>query len=313
MYSNYLPSAEHLRRLQAVATGQPVAVIDSEALAIELAPQLEIVLGHRYLRQIMPGAQRLRWVQSSASGVDHLPCALLAERGVSLTRNPCNSEAIAHHAIALAWGLQRRLPAAVQAQQQGRWAAPFAMLPAPRRALVLGLGEIGCRVAAMLRGLGVHVRGCARSGSAAQIAACDEFIASDAWRAALPDTDLLVLALPLSRQTRGCVGANELAALPAHAVLVNVARAGLIDLAAVLDALRHGRLGAAGLDLLDPVPAADDPLWQVPGLLITPKVAAYHPRMQADFEAFAEAQLDRFRRSLPLQARVDPAQFTECS
>ncbi|MGD9946391.1 MAG: NAD(P)-dependent oxidoreductase [Burkholderiaceae bacterium] len=311
MYSNYSPSAAHLHRLRALAGDDAVAEIGDEASALALAPQLEIVLGHRYLRQIMPRAERLRWVQSSAAGVDHLPCPELAERGVLLSRNPVNSDAIAHHVIAMAWALQRRLPAAVDAQRAGRWAAPFVMLPAPRRALVLGLGEIGLRVAALLRGLGVHVRGSSRSGSPTQRAACDEFVDAGRWHAVLPDTDLLVLALPLTRDTRLCIGAAELARLPADAVLINVARAGLVDLAEVIGALQRGQLGGAGLDVLDPVPAADDALWRMPELLITPKVSAYHPRMQADFESFVESQLLRFRSGQPLQSTVDAAAYGE--
>jgi phosphoglycerate dehydrogenase-like enzyme len=163
------------------------------------------------------------------------------------------------------------------------------------------------QVAPLLRGLGLHVYGAARSGSAAQRQACDEFVDVERWRDVLGTTDLLVLALPLDATTRGCVGARELAALPRHAIVVNVARDGVIDRTALLEALRGGHIGGAALDALDPVPAHDDPLWTTPNLLITPKVAAYHPLMQDKFEAFAEAQLQRHLAHVPVEAIVDLA------
>jgi phosphoglycerate dehydrogenase-like enzyme len=308
MYSNFAPSAGHVERLAALAGAARVVVAADEAGALANAGQTRIVLGHRYLRQLLPHAPGLRWVQSSAAGYDHLPWRELAARSISLSRNPLNATAIAQHAIALAWALLRRLPDAMQAQARGEWAAPFAMLPLPRTALVLGLGAIGLAVARCLRGLGLYVRGSANSGSAAQRDACDEFVAANRWRDALCDTDILVLALPLDATTRGGIGAAELAALPAHAIVINVARDGLIDRAALVAALRSQRLGGAGLDVLDPVPTANDALWTTPNLLITPKVAAYHPGMQQHFEAFAEAQTRRFLAGEPLDAVVDLAQ-----
>jgi len=305
MYSNFAPSAAHVERLAALAGGAPVFVAADEAGAIAHAAQTKIVLGHRYLRQLLAQAPALRWVQSTAAGYDQLPWRELAERGIALTRNTMNSPAIAQHAIALAWALLRRLPDAVRAQLHGRWAAPFAVLPLPRTALVLGLGAIGRETARLLRGLGLHVRGSANSGSSEQRLACDEFVAADRWRDALGNTDILVLALPIDAATRGCIGVNELAALPEHAIVVNVARDGLIDRGALIDALRSQRLGGAGLDVLDPVPAPDDPLWSTPNLLITPKMSAYHPGMQEKFEAFAEAQVRRFLAGEPLEAAVD--------
>jgi phosphoglycerate dehydrogenase-like enzyme len=307
MYSNFAPSAEHVHRLQELAGSANVAVAASEDSALAHAPSTQVVLGHRWLRQLLPHAPGLRWVQSSAAGYDQLPWAELARRGITLTRNPMNSASIAHHAVALAWALLRRLPDAVQAQSERRWAAPFAMLPLPRKALVLGLGAIGMQVARLLRGLGLHVRGTSNSGSTVQRDACDEFVAASHWRDALPDTDILVLALPLDETTRGCIGARELAALPAHAVLVNIARGGLVDRPALLEALRGGRIGGAGLDALDPIPATDDPLWTTPNLLITPKVSAYHPDMQRKFETFAELQTRRFLSGAPLEAVADLA------
>jgi phosphoglycerate dehydrogenase-like enzyme len=181
------------------------------------------------------------------------------------------------------------------------------MLPLPRTALVLGLGAIGMHAAKLLRGLGLRVRGCDLLLTSARQQVCDEFVGPDHWRDALADTDILVLALPLTETTRHCIGERELDLLPEHAILVNVARAALVDLPELIDALRDSRIGAAALDVLDPVPGPDDPLWRIPNLLITPKVAAFHPGMQEEFEAFAEAQVRRFLSGATLEAIVAPS------
>jgi len=304
MYSNYVPSADHVRRLEDIAGPGNVAVARIETEALACAGSTQIVLGHRFLRQLLPQAPRLRWVQTTAAGFDQLPWRELRDRGVVLSRNPLNARSIAHHAISLAWALLRRLPPAMHDQVRGIWSPPPAMLPLPRTALVLGLGAVGTQVAKLLRGLGLRVRGGDRSPTDAMLQACDELLDADHWRGALADTDILVLAVPLDDDTRHCIGARELGLLPRHALVINIARAGVVDLAALADALRSGAIGGAGLDVLDPVPAADDPVWTTPNLLITPKVAAFHPDMQADFEAFAEAQAKRFLSGAQLEAVV---------
>src|SRR5580765_6232305 len=108
------------------------------------------------------------------------------------------------------------------------------MLPLPRTALVLGLGAVGTQVAKLLRGLGLHVRGGDRSPTDARIQACDEFVDADHWRDALANTDILVLAVPRDDSTRHCIGARELGRLPEHAIVINVARAGVVDLTALV-------------------------------------------------------------------------------
>lgn len=178
------------------------------------------------------------------------------------------------------------------------------MLAPPETAMVLGLGSIGLTVAGLLRGLGLFVRGTSRSGTQAQRLGCDEFVAADCWREYLPQTDILLITLPHNADTHHCIGAAELACLRRGAVLVNVARPKIVDINALQDALFANHLGGAALDGLDPVPAKNDPIWSVPNLLLTPKIAAFHPEMQSAFESFATLQVANYLAGAALQCVV---------
>ncbi len=138
---------------------------------------------------------------------------------------------------------------------------------------VLGLGSLGGVVAERLSALGVNVLGLCRSGKPRPHVS--RVFSPDNWRSMLPLCDALVLTTPLTPQTHGMLDAAALAALPAGAVLVNVARGELVDERALLESVRQGRLRAAVLDVFDrePLPA-DSPLWTEPRIWVTPHVAA---------------------------------------
>ena len=298
MYSTHRPSPGHLDRLAALGA-EPVVAGD-EADAIARAADAEAILGHRYLRQVLPHAPRLRWVQSTAGGTDRLPADALRARGVTLTRMAVASPVIVRHALALAWALARNLPDLVRQQDAGRWAPPDAWPPLPRRALVLGAGSIGRAIAERLRADGLLVTGVRRQpGPAAP--PFDAVLGPDGWRRRLPETDWLFLALPLTDETRGLVGEAELRALPPHAVVVNVGRGETLDTGALCRALRDGHLGGAALDVIDPKPdGPGDAVWSTPRLLITPHVAAHHAGRAEQVEAVCEAQVRRFLAGDPL-------------
>ncbi len=294
MYSNAPPSDGHVARLRALGDDVEVAVATDEASAVREVPITEVILGHRYLRQVLPVADRLAWVQSTAAGVDHLLSPELQRRRPLLTRCPVFADVVARHAFALMVALVRRLPDAVRAQSEGRWAAPFEMLAWPTRATVLGLGAIGRELTALLQANGLHVTGVSRDGRAPGTD-CDVIRSAGEWRETLPDTDALFITIPASPANRHFVDRAALEALPEQAVVVNVSRGSVLETGALIELLRDGRLGGAGLDVVDPVPdSADDPLWSTPRTLITPKVSGHTPERQQRLEAFIEEQVRRY-------------------
>ena len=253
--------------------------LDAEALVVwgSSVPDLAAVARR------MP---RLRWVQTLAAGPDAVLQAGFPD-GVVLTSGAgLHDRTVTEHALALVLALVRRLPAASRAQAGHRWAdelggiqplhpeGPVTTL-LEARVVIWGFGAIGQNLAPVLRDLGAQVRGVARSAGER---AGFPVVAEDDLAAELARTDVLVMILPSTDATDRALDADRLAALPAHAYLVNVGRGSTVDEPALTRALVEGRLAGAALDVTatEPLPA-DSPLWDAPGLLLTPHAAGGRP------------------------------------
>jgi phosphoglycerate dehydrogenase-like enzyme len=229
---------------------------------------------------------RLRWVQSLAAGPDAVLRAGFPDGVVVTSGAGLHSATVTEHALALVLALVRRLPAAGRAQAEHRWARELGGLQPLHpegavttllgaRVLIWGFGAIGQTLAPVLRALGASVRGVARSaGERAGFAV----VAEADLAAELGRTDVLVMVLPATGATRHALDAARLAALPAHAQVVNVGRGSTVDEAALAEALLAGRLAGAALDVTEtePLPPGS-PLWDAPGLLLTPHAAGGRP------------------------------------
>ena len=303
MYGLFEPSTGHLERIRAM--GGDVTVAHEEATAISAAATAEVVFGHRFLRQTLPHAPRLRWVQSTAGGVDRLPCASLHARGIALTRTTYTAATIARHAHTLAWTLQRRLPEAWERQRSACWDNAFAWLPAPRRAGIFGTGNIGRAIAALLQRDGIATIGIKRTIDGALLPEFSELHPFSEARELLPSLDWCFLALPRTPETAGWFNEDTLRRLPRHALFINVGRGPTVDSAALARVLASGHLGGAALDVVDTEPEPLPAVWHAPRLLLTPHIAAHYAERPEDAERFSEEQFARYRAGTPLLNTVD--------
>ena len=298
MYGDESPSLSHIERLKGIGKDVCVVVADSEDVAIQHAKDTDAIIGHRYLRQTLSHTtQRLKWVQSTAAGPHHLLSPELRRINPVLTRCTVFSDIVAWHAFTLALAVIRRIPEANQMQQQGAWAHPscFNLLSFPKTAMILGVGCIGKELASILRSNRMTVLGVTREYSLAAESACDELLCGDIdWRDHLQRVDLCFITLPLTKTTTHLFDETVLQTLPQHAVVINVGRGGVVDTGALIKLLREGHLGGAALDVVDPVPLPNDPIWHTPRLLITPKIAAFHPEYRKKLELFIENQVERY-------------------
>lgn len=279
MYSTHEPTSGHIARLGEM--GCEVEIASGEPDAIAKASEAEVILGHRYLRQSLPSAARLRWVHSTAGGVDRLPLEELAAREITLTRSTCMAGVIARHSHASAWALTRGFIEFAERQKTGSWNPHFQWLPFPRKAMIFGRGAIGSALAKLLGRDGVAVTIVHRSVTH--------------WRELLPDMDWIFVALPATPETAHFVDRQALESMKPSAIVALPGRAETIDVEALCEQLAAGRLGAAALDV---VPAAwhepSHPAWRTPRLLITPHVAAHCAERPALLEREAEEQVRRY-------------------
>lgn len=259
-----------------------------------------------------PGA-RLRWAHTASAGVGSSLHAALRGSGVVLTNAAgVYAEPMADSVLAMLLHFARGLDFAVRAQAERRWdKEPFDAADAPLRELaectvgIVGLGGVGRAVARRCRALGMRVLATRRSGPDGPEGVDVEW-GPGALERILPASDHLVVTVPLTGETRGMIGARELAMLPPGAVLVNVARGGVVDEGALVGALRSGRLRGAGLDVFarEPLPE-DSPLWSLPNVLVTPHVSGASHRFWRRQTDLILENLERHLAGRPLVNAVD--------
>ncbi|HVD46790.1 MAG TPA: D-2-hydroxyacid dehydrogenase [Candidatus Limnocylindria bacterium] len=246
----------------------------------------------------------LKWLTTQGTGVDGWPLAIIKERQLVLTNGAgVGAIPISEYVVmGLLAGL-KGFPELVRAQDSREWlkAPPSRAEMYGKRALIYGYGGIGRAIAERLRPFGVQVTGVRRTPG-------DEpgVIAATNWEAALPETDLLILSVPLTGATKALVSTTQLAALPKGAWVANIARGGLIDAAALIASLKSGHLGGAYLDVTDPEPLpADSELWSLPNVILTPHSSwATEHQLERAAEIFRE-NFERYLRGETLNNIVD--------
>ncbi|MBK7400009.1 MAG: D-2-hydroxyacid dehydrogenase [Myxococcales bacterium] len=216
-------------------------------------------------------ARRLRLVQGMGVGVDHFyPDHGGIPEGVPVAcARRVFAEEVAQHAVGLLLALVLGLPSHLARQATRTW-HPFADgTLAGRRAVVLGAGATGARIAAILGTLSMQVTVVGRN-------AREGVVGSEGLHEVARGADALVVCCARTHETRGIVDAPLLEALAPHAHVINVSRGGIVVEAALLAALERGHLGGAGLDVFDvePLPT-ENPLWTAPNVIVTPHVAGH--------------------------------------
>jgi phosphoglycerate dehydrogenase-like enzyme len=274
-----------------------------------LAPEAEIgwfdLLDKPPVLAAIAAAARLRWLNTAFAGVDWLPLADLRRRGVALTcGSGLGAAAVAESAVLGMLAVAKDYPALVRARDEQRWLGepPGLRELAGSKALILGQGAIGRAIDRILLGFGVEtvtVRRRAGPGS----------LGPGEWQARLGEFDWIVLALPGTRETRGLIGAGELAAMKREAIIINFARADIVDSDALVEALREKRIAAAVLDVTEPEPLPPGhPLWSLEGVHLTMHLSGIPTpaSLRRAAERFAR-NCELFRKGEPLEAQVDLA------
>jgi phosphoglycerate dehydrogenase-like enzyme len=268
----------------ATAAELPAAIEDAEALLVwDFAAE--------GLAEAWPHAKSLEWMHVGSAGVDKVLSPGVADSPVVVTNGKgVLDTAIAEYVLACVLAHAKDLPGTVRNQLEHRWEHRDTVRIAGRRALVAGCGSIGSAIARLLSAVGMTVDGVARSrrqpeGHFGKIFGAAELAAT------VPDYDFVILAVPLSASTLGMIGQEVLDAMNSHSLLINVGRGPVVDEEALVRTLRRGGIAGAALDVFcqEPLPP-DNPLWDLPGVILS-------PHMAGDFVGWRKALQDVFEEN----------------
>jgi len=304
----YPVEARHIAQIAATAPDAEVIDAGQERVATEL-PEADIFCGHPKVpvpwdEVVRRG--RLRWIQSSAAGLDHclVPCVVESDITVTSASGVLANQ-VADHTMALLAGVLRSLPTFFRAQEKREF------IRRPTRDLhgarigIIGLGRNGRRLAEVL------------SAFRTTIIATDwfpvnkpphvaELLPADAVDEILPRIDILILAAPLTDRTRGMIDARRLALLPRGAFVINVARGQLVVTDDLVAALESGHLAGAAVDVTDPEPLpSESNLWSQSNVIITPHVGGQAATRIDDMTNFFCNNLTRYLSGSPLVNLID--------
>ena len=288
------PGASTVADAVVAGGGEVVAPAEAQAL-VWLDPR-----DPQGLTDTLAAHPALEWVQLPWAGIEPY-VDVLDDKRIWTCGKGVYARPVAEHALALALAGMRGV---AHYARQRSWSPPRGRNLVGARVTVLGGGGIAQELLALLRPFDARVTVVRRHPAAMDGA--EEVVGQQQLHDALADSDLVVVALALTPQTRGIIDAAALAAMPAHAWLVNVARGAHVDTDALVAALRAGRLGGAALDVTDPEPLPDDhPLWSLENAIITPHVGNTPEMGLALLAERIEQNVARWAAGEPLLGPVD--------
>lgn len=279
-----------------------------------LLPEADVAFTPFIDRDAFPSAPRLRWVQSPAVGVGSLMFPeLLASPVVITSARGIRARSIAEHVIGVTIALARRLPVAMRAQIDHRWAQDALEGPSSGvrslgglRMGIIGLGSIGMEIVGLATPFGIRVSAIRRRARNPPPAGVDDVLPPEGLPAVLAKSDVVVLAVPHTPETKQIIGRAEIDGMKRGALLINIARGKLIDDGAVIEALKDGRLGGVALDVFtrEPLDPAS-PYWDLPNVIVTPHTAGAMQDYWSPLVALFSDNLRRFERGETLLNVVD--------
>lgn len=288
------------------------AAADYEGIR-RLLPDADVAFTGLVDRDLFPSLTRLRWIQVPSVAVSHLMFPEMVESGVAVTNaRGIRARAIAEHVLGVAIALSRGFATASRAQAGHRWAqdaiegTPGIRTLRGCHAGVIGLGSVGSEVARTLSAFGLRVSAVRRRAGAPPVSGVGTVVPPTELEHVLRTSDVVVLAVPLTRSTRRLIGRDQLAAMKPDALLINVGRGELVDDEALVAALKNGRLGGCALDVFthEPLDPAS-PYWDLPNVIVTPHVSGALADYWSPLVDLFSDNLRRFERGEPLVNAVD--------
>jgi phosphoglycerate dehydrogenase-like enzyme len=257
------------------------------------------------LDHVVARAPKLRWIHSASAGVDRISIPSVRQRGLVVTNaRGVFSRPIAEYVVMMSLAVARRLPQLLELQRERTWQPLRGRELSELTIGIVGYGSIGAEVARLLQPFGCRIVATRRHPERGADGV--ELYGLDDLREVLRASHIVVVAAPLTEETAGLIGAEQLAEMREDAWLINIARGRLIDELALRRALESGWIGGAVLDVFSEEPLSpDSPLYRTPNVIITPHTSWASDRViERSVELFID-NLRRDRAGEPLRNVVD--------
>ena len=235
-----------------------------------------VTFGAHVADHVLEEATNLKWVQALGTGVDGIVDSPALRDGVIVTNlRGLHGASVSESVLAAILALSRHLPRAVRSQDAGLWDRFPVELVKGKTVGIFGVGAIAAELAPRCQALGMTVIGI--TSAPRSVAGFDRMVPRGELLDIVGTLDHLVLLIPHTNETHGIVDAAVLGRMKPSAFLINVARGGIVDQPALVEALQARRIAGAALDVFAEEPLPDgDPLWKMPNVLITPHMAGFH-------------------------------------
>ncbi len=305
--------AELLEKIKSVSPRVEVHQTTDENDLLKLAENTQILFAGKFSREMFLTAKKLKWIQTHLVGVDRFLFPEIVKSEVIMTNaQGVNSTAVAEHVLGLMFCLNRKLHLFIRNQIGKKWkTSDDDLLPkldelSGKTLGVVGLGTIGLEIAKRAKCLGMKVVGSRRSVKAQKPDFVDELVSAQKLGDLFSESDFVAVQLPLTEETRGLIGEEELRDMKNNAFLINASRGEIIEERSLVRALQEGWIAGAGLDAFasEPLPK-DSPLWGMENVVLTPHVAGLAPEyMNRLVKIFCE-NLERFLNNEKMTNVID--------
>lgn len=263
-------SQEQLNKLENL--GYDITFVQDEKMSLDFdVSEIDaVVCNSLFFYNEISKFERLKVIQLTSAGLDRIPLYYINENGIKVfNARGVYSIPMAEWAVLKVLEIYKKSKFFYKNQDQRKWEKHRGLLElTDKTASIVGFGDVGSEVAKRLKAFGVNVIGVGRREIKSEY--LDGFILIEDINEALMKSDIVILTLPLTEETRSLINKDKISIMKDNAVLVNVARGGIIDEAELIDGLNEGKFLGVGLDVFEEEPLGESPLWDFENVIITP-------------------------------------------
>ncbi|MET3504636.1 D-2-hydroxyacid dehydrogenase [Halalkalibacter oceani] len=251
-------------------------------------------------------APRLKWLQLTTAGVENIPFAKIAERGITVTNaKGIHGSQMGEYALGMMLAHTRKLLHYRGLQKKHQWEGGFIGGElAGKTVTIVGAGAIGSAIAEMCQVFGMNVNGVSRGGASKPH--FDRIVKEEQWETLLPESSFVIVLLPLTPRTKHFIRQEHFTAMPRDCFFINLARGHVVKEADLITALESGQIGGAALDVFEKEPLGpESPLWEMEHVFLTPHIAGNSDHYMEKVFRIVLDNVANFLANKPLKNQVD--------